>query len=242
MNLEKLPDHLKIVDTGDGSPSMEISYSTVSEWMHSSHGAFEESKYIYLHGLEKAHAMNLELKILSVGLGLGYNEILSAGFGLQHDIKVEMNSFESEPFLVGSFRAWCEGELSKDSPLFMVYEKIFRLTVVEMKLEAQSLRQRLHALSSQQKIRHWGTLKPKGPFVPNQTLIHFDPFSSKASPDFWTESFIADFLKSSCADQCVLSTYAATGNLKRMLIKRNFEVDLRPGFAAKRNSIFAHRY
>lgn len=241
MNLDLLPDHLKLVTTSDGSPSMEIIYSNVSEWMHSSHGAFEESCYIYLHALNLAHEKGLPLRILSVGLGLGYNEILSAGFSLSKKLTLSIQSYENEPFLVESFKHWSVGTLKSTDCLFPVYEKILEMTAQKLNLSVSKLRETIQDLGRNHQFIHLGELSASGPFPPGQTLIYFDAFSNKASPDLWTPDFLEIFVKSTADASCLLSTYAATGNLKRSLVQNGFEVDLRPGFAGKRNSILGFR-
>ncbi len=236
-----LPPHLKLVTTKDGSPSMKIQYDSVAEQMHSSHGAFEESKYIYLQALQRLHKLSLPVRILSVGLGLGYNEILSAGYCLQHGLKLRVQSYENEEFLVQSFQSWAQGTLTSAHPLFPTYESILELTSNFLKLDPHQLRLKITDLSLTGHINHLGALTTQGPFPRHCTLIYFDPFSNKTAPDFWTPEFIARFLHSCASSECILSTYAATGNLKRALQSQNFKVDLRPGFSKKRNSIFALR-
>jgi hypothetical protein len=221
---------------------MQISYSNVSEWMHSSYGAFEESIYIYSEALNRAHELKFPLKILSVGLGLGYNEIISTGFALKNQTALHLEFFESEAFLIESFQRWIESDLSPMASLYSTYELILDLTAIHFDLPSSQLRQHLTDLSREEHIKNLGTLSVDTSFPENFSIVYFDPFSSKASPEFWSTEFIHQFLDKSSAANCVVSTYAATGHLKRSLKELGFEVDIRPGFAAKRNSTLAIRH
>jgi tRNA U34 5-methylaminomethyl-2-thiouridine-forming methyltransferase MnmC len=72
--------------------------------------------------------------------------------------------------------------------------------------------------------------------------ICFDAFSSKTSPDLWSEEFLKTFLTQASDEPCVLSTYACTGTLKRALNHAGFALTIRAGFANKRDSTFAVKH
>jgi tRNA U34 5-methylaminomethyl-2-thiouridine-forming methyltransferase MnmC len=71
--------------------------------------------------------------------------------------------------------------------------------------------------------------------------ICFDAFSSRTSPELWSEDFLKAFFAKVAAPQCVLSTYACTGTLKRSLKASGFVITIREGFSSKRDSTFAVR-
>src|SRR4051812_27817152 len=98
----------EIVTTQDGSPSLRISDNkNYVEKMHHSAGAMAESVYIYGSTIEKTIAKGLPLRVLSLGLGLGYNELLTVGLALKHGYAMDaLYSFESEPLLARSFEQW----------------------------------------------------------------------------------------------------------------------------------------
>ena len=65
--------------TEDGSQTLRLGLGEgASEAMHSLRGAFSETDYIYGEALRAALTRGWPLNVLSMGLGLGYVELLSA--------------------------------------------------------------------------------------------------------------------------------------------------------------------
>ena len=71
--------------------------------------------------------------------------------------------------------------------------------------------------------------------------ILYDAFSAKTCPDLWSEEFLTLFLQKLAAPDCVFSTYASRGGLRRTLVQQGFRVFLRQGFQGKRQSTYAVR-
>ena len=78
-----------IITTGDGSKTIHL-----PEWnenYHSSHGAVQEAKHVFLkHGLE-LFLGNSEIHILEVGFGTGLNTILTLDAALHSDTTITPN-------------------------------------------------------------------------------------------------------------------------------------------------------
>ena len=72
-------------------------------------------------------------------------------------------------------------------------------------------------------------------------LICFDAFSQQTSHELWSLEFLDRFLAESAHEDCVLTTYACTGNLKKALRENGFKVIRRPSFKGYRNSTLALR-
>lgn len=236
----RLPSHMKLVQTEDNSPSIEISYSHSQELMHSSLGAFSETIYIYLSALEKSSELKIPMNILSIGLGLGYNELITIGYCLHKKQEPQITSYESDLFLRSQFTDWIVNP-SQDSQLQSSYDKILKLTADYFKISPSSIYSKLVELFQNQSF----DLKEK--FVISEekkpyNVVFYDPFSQSSMPDFWQDEFLDSFFKKMCANKCVISSYAATGIFKRCLEKNLFTVNLRPGFARKRNSTMAWRF
>ena len=220
---------LEILETEDGSPTLLLPNS---QPMHSMVGALSETLEIYAPVARKS-LEGPQPRILSLGLGLGYNEIMMAAMAVQLQQKeYELHSFESLLPLTMAFQAWLEG---RDSQLSSCYEKILSMVCRAFKVEASPVKNLLKkivfhdALGSENK---------------NSFLFHgvfYDAFSSVTSPELWTEEHIDLFLKNFCAPQCFFSTYASTGILQRSLKANNFSVEVKKGFGKKRESIFAYR-
>jgi hypothetical protein len=236
----------QFVKTEDGSLTARIGapgtpMEDCSEAMHSLRGAFSETVYIYGSAIQKAADDGMAEPVLSMGLGLGYVELLAAAIALKAGRNVRGESFEIVPELREYFQAWlCDtGELPAD--FAVAYDSILKRTAESIRVDADHLRQ---SFADAVATGDWlirDELTAETTFSTKFGCICFDAFSSKTTPNLWTEEFLQEFLKKTSASQCVLSTYACTGALKRALKSEGFEVKIREGFSSKRDSTFATR-
>jgi hypothetical protein len=245
----------KFVETSDGSPSLRIGHEDgETESMHSLRGAFSETVYIYGTAIETCFQENFTPRILSVGLGLGYVEILAAALALKHGDQKQSGSqnsfggesFELVPELRDYFKSWLFGaqgpaEDPRQAPqeFAVAYDLILSRTAEHTGIAAESIRECLKKALADGRWQLREALLPETGFPERFGCICFDAFSSKSTPDLWTEEFLLAFLDKAPAVECVLSTYACTGALKRSLKARDFEVSIREGFSSKRDSTFA---
>ena len=231
----------EILTTKDESPTLLDRGGPIPEAMHHSGGAWSESLYIYDEALSRRIASfpDHPLRVLSLGLGLGYNELILAAHAENQQIQVtQLWSFESEKLLQSNFTAWLDSRPSEFAPL---YEQIqTRCQTRWPRCRPQSFLRNL----SQQGLLHW-----PGPLTENfpssseirANLIFFDAFSKSHTAWLWEENFLNRFLQTYCDDRCVFASYARTGSLKRALEKQGFSIDERSGFHGKRNSTLAVR-
>ncbi len=254
------------ITTADGSPSVRIlergpalggALDTTSsgEAMHSLKGAFSETVYIYGTAIDHAMKLPSPLAVLSMGLGLGYVELLAAGLALKagRENELRIESFEILKELRSWFVGWLQGsngvrpkvppEVPSDVPLGFAtsYAQILELTARETGVSAESIRGLLLRMQESGRWQVRAALTSKTVFDHKFSCICFDAFSSKSSPELWSEDFLRDFLAKSASEHAVLSTYACTGKLKRALVEAGFTLQIRLGFASKRDSTFASR-
>lgn len=239
--------------TADGSPTVRLGDTgALSEAMHSLKGAFSETVYIYGTALTKAFdefsesAKTSEMNILSLGLGLGYVEILAAAKCLERKNRLLISrlrgeSFELVPELRDWFINWATGQGAVPDAFKDVYDDILVRTSDETKTPTAEIRAFVSELLLSGRWAIRGALTSEVKLSYRFNCICFDAFSSKTSPDLWTEAFLLQFFKEACAESCVLSTYACTGALKRALKACDFEITIRQGFSSKRDSTFAVR-
>jgi hypothetical protein len=252
--------------TEDGSPSLRLGPVDVfSESMHSLKGAFSETVYIYGTAIERCLAglgQRFSVpgapssvlgfggggpKFFSLGLGLGYVEVLAAALILKAEAEFPGvsqiaggESFEIVPDLREWFVAWVSGE-SVRADFQTAYDDIHRRTAAETGISEARIRTQMHEMiqSGRWKIRP--ALEATTEFTERFHCICCDAFSSKTSPDLWSEEFLTAFFQKVAAESCVLATYACTGALKRTLRTAGFELKIREGFSSKRDSTFAVR-
>lgn len=231
------------ITTEDGSPSLRLGETeALSEAMHSLKGAFSETCYIYGAAMARSIELGFEPRVLSMGLGLGYVELLAAGYACRHPHWRGFGgeSFEIVPDLRDYFLAWLRGERVPED-FARTYDEVERLTCRHFDLPGGSAKASLAAALTDGRWLIREALTPSTIFEGTFGTICFDAFSSKSTPDLWTEDFLTAFLTKTAAPGCVLSTYACTGALKRALRGAEFDVTIREGFSSKRDSTFAAR-
>jgi tRNA U34 5-methylaminomethyl-2-thiouridine-forming methyltransferase MnmC len=231
-----LHPELEIFTTADGSPTLSFRRSDgYIEKMHHTGGALTESLYIYHHGLKKALEAGFPAKVISVGLGLAYNELITLAEFMKREVRGKIWSFETMPFLRESFESWADGHAPTEYAA-LLDDIALRL---EAHFEISDLRGRAkQALAS-------GELELRGPFpgdavrVDSAAVIFYDAFSNKMTPELWNETELRNILEPLIGEQVVLCTYAQTGALKRVLKALSFQLEKRPNFRGKRGSTLA---
>ncbi len=236
--------------TMDGSPTLRLldqpqTDSSRAESMHHSGGAFSESVYIYGEiidlGMKKLRSNVQPLHILSVGLGLGYNELLVAAYALKHNLQssIQIASFEIVEGLKSAFLDYCEQkELS--SEVQGTYDLMLNYYENHFDLKKETL---LSLLADLYKNKKWiihsdfSLYNEKSEFH----VLLYDAFSGKTNQELWTEDFLSQKLELISAEQAIFATYACRASLKKALQKSNYDIVIKDGFQGKRNCTQAHR-
>ncbi len=222
--------------TADGSPTLSLDGG---EKMHSMEGALAESLYIYRPCIEQALAASRP-HILSMGLGLAYNEMITGAVLLTNNIsQFKLASFETVDPLKKHCMAWVNDETCELAPL---YNTILEKVAAQFDLSSDLLKSFLYKALKDQHWTIFDRLPENNPWPWKFHGILYDAFSSETDKDLWTEHHLRHFLKAYGApDLCYFSTYAATGNLKRSLLQEGFSLEKRKGFGKKRESTHAKR-
>jgi len=231
--------HFEKVLTEDQSPTLRWLASDNQETMHHRGGAYSETQQIYGEPLREILAAGGRSAI-SVGLGLGYNELLVAVEALRHQIAPPdffLLSYESEDILKEEFQLWLSDQAHSE-----IYDEVWsyfsRETNSPLKKEVQNW------LVEALKHKTWileSALAPEFQVTRKFECILYDAFSSKTSPHLWQEEFLEKFWREAGAENCLVTTYACTGALKRSLKAAGFELILPPGFQSKRNRTMGRR-
>lgn len=229
----------EIITTADGSPTARFGDN---ETMHSLRGAFSETVYIYGTALQRASLAlsGATPRTLSLGLGLGYVEMLASAYAAKNDQTPKGESFELVDELTDSFQAWVFQKAEKLVP-HSLYDDVVKRTSESAGVSVDAIRK---GLMTSLENGDW-ILRPamtlETVFSQKFSCVAFDAFSSKSTPELWSREFLDRFLKTACEKTCVLSTYACTGHLKRALVDAGFTLEIREGYASKRDSTLAHR-
>lgn len=248
-----------LLKTADGSFSLRYRSTLFKneQWtepMHSSKGAWSETLHVYLPALIESMALPLKTepwKVASIGLGLGYNEILSAALAYKHGTssdQLKIFSFESEHPLQLAFKTFLLGSEQPiiPAPLTHAYENILDLVCSYLNLDTQSLMSYMRLLLESGSLELHGQVDTKLIVQPNKSVqqshcVLFDAFSPESSPLLWEVQLLDAIVVRLCAPSCRFVSYASRTVLKRVLVSNGFRLSKKPGFAGKRECTFATR-
>lgn len=226
--------------TADGSPS--LSFGPIGEWMHHRSGAFSETQYVYGEAITLAWGTKAR-RFASVGLGLGYLEILLAAWA-ERDRGVEavrLRSFESDAHLRRSFTDWVFHAPSSAASLYAAYNSITDRTAALYDVAPSLIRFRLKEWHVAGQWTCEPGLSEETAWQHPVDAILYDPFSSETCPQLWSEAWLGSFLEKAAAPRCVFASYASTSVLKKSLGRKRFRLIPREGFAGKRECTLAVR-
>ena len=207
--------------TGDGSKTLFI--PDWDENYHSSHGAVQEAKHVFLkYGLGEI-VDKKEINVFEVGFGTGLNAILTYEYAVENQLKITYDSIEAFPITtqeVGSldYVSLFDNQVTQgiylqmhscvwDEPI-QVSEN-FTLTKIHNKLEQHILLQNQY------------------------DIIFFDAFGPRVQEGMWSKIHFEN-LYQSLKSGGIFVTYCAKGQVKRDLKSVGFEVETLPGPPGKR--------
>ncbi len=222
-------DLLKFVTTADGSKT--IYNSAVGENYHSTHGAVQESRHVFLNaGLLYflANYTQKEVSVLEVGFGTGLNFLLSADYCTDKRIKLEYTGIEAYPL--------SDEMISQTGYNEYVSKEVWDSFIQQYKASQKQP----EAINSLCKLQIAGCELLNFTGEKQYDVIYFDAFASARQPEMWDEKAIThtiQFLKPGG----IFVTYAITGNLKRILKSLDLKVEKAPGAPGKREMLRAMR-
>lgn len=210
--------------TSDGSSTIFL--PDWGESYHSTHGAIQEAKHVFLkQGLETMP--KTEIAILEIGYGTGLNCFLTLLASQSKRIKIDYVGVEAFP-------------VTKEEHLHLNY-----INELQEKKQ-QVLFDKMFAVSWEEKhqiINEFFLTKRKQNFknIEDQNyfdLIYFDAFGAEHQPELWTASIFKkmfDALKFNG----VLVTYSAKGSVRRAMQEVGFIVERLEGPPGKREMLRA---
>ncbi len=211
----------KIFITDDGSTSIKI--PELNENYHSTHGAIQESKHIYINnGIKYIGKKNIN--IFELGYGTGLNAILSFLESEKSNIKIDYTSIEKYP---------------------LTSDEIKKINYFE-KLNINNNFYNLFTENWDTKIKitdNFCLHKIEGDFTEynfnkNYDLIFFDAFAPDIQPKLWNKQ-IFDKISKNLNNNGIIVTYSVKGDVKRILKSLNFKIELPDGPPGKRNMLRA---
>jgi tRNA U34 5-methylaminomethyl-2-thiouridine-forming methyltransferase MnmC len=211
----------EIIVTADGSKTIHM--PDWNENYHSSHGALQEARHVFIkYGLE--HFQNQSsVSIVEIGFGTGLNAILSCEYAQKNNQQITYDGIEAYPVSSAEI-----AELAYDS-LFDASEikSSYRLMHEVSWDEYQKIAAFFSITKMHQKLENFQFETEK------YDLVFFDAFGPRTQEDMWQLAHFTKIYAALKPAGCLV-TYCAKGQVKRDLRAAGFEVEALPGPPGKR--------
>lgn len=227
-----------IETTKDESPTLRLINGTErgGESMHHTGGAFSETCLIYGQAFKKGFELNANPVIVSLGLGLGYVEVLATVFAMLHNSsQFKIYSYESVPGLRKHFENFYQND--QDSA---TYQWILNQMALTYKIDSQKIRAEVKKALNENRLQLLGDFVSEAKNLKSFDVFCYDAYSKKTSPELWDEVVMADIFSRGSDKSCV-SSYASNSALKTALATAGYQVEKLEGFQGKRNRTWAYR-
>lgn len=210
----------KIILTEDGSSTIYV--PALDEHYHSTHGAINESKHVYIEtGLN--HLSKKNIHILEIGFGTGLNAFLTLASAIEKNLSVRYFSIEKYPISDEEVKT-----LNYPQQIDAKHGNYFPLLHQaewdeEVSLCPQFNLRKIHADLKLADLKRF----------PLFDLIYFDAFAPGKQPDMWSEEILTK-IADQTAPGGVFVTYCAKGSVRRMLNSLGFQMERLPGPIGKK--------
>lgn len=210
----------EIILTDDGSHTIFLPH--LNENYHSTFGAIEESKHIFIDaGFKTLINSHKVINIFELGFGTGLNALLT--YFETKKTKVNYTAVESNPLKESFYRKLNYPELFNKEYSKEVFLKLHRSDwnkeiVLNENFTIKKLDDKIQNIK----------------LADNSfDLVYFDAFAPDIQPELWTEQIFKK-IASAMKTNGILLTYSAKGSVKRALKKSGFTVEGLPGPTGKR--------
>ena len=214
----------EIIITNDGSTTIHI--PDWNENYHSTHGAIQEAKHVFIkNGLDLLQNQK-SISLLEIGFGTGLNAFITFLETLDKE-KVNYVGVEAYP-------------ISSEEIAQMNY-------VTELKAtQYQVVFDKMHSCDweSQQHITDNFTLTKRKQFFQDiadkeqYDLIYFDAFGFPLQPELWSEAIFKKMYEA-LLPKGTLVTYACRSSIKNAMLSVGFSIEKLPGAPGKREMLRA---
>lgn len=210
--------NIELRETADGSTTL-FSYHYNSCY-HSTHGAIQESKHVFInHGLNEFMNRN-EIKVLEIGLGTGLNALLTMEWCNNHKIKVVYIGYDPFPLEP----EWCM-QLHFNETL-NPWINPFHTAAWETPIAFSPY------FTFEKRNTPWPDVKNTDGF----DLIYFDAFGPDAQPEMWELNVLRSCVEA-MNSHAIWVTYSSKGEVRRNLELLGLKMEKLPGPPFKRHML-----
>ena len=207
--------------TGDGS--VTIYHRDLQEHYHSIYGAIQESRHVFIHAGLRYTAIS-PVKVFEMGFGTGLNALLTCLESLSNKRTIQYDGIDAYPLGEEVIRQLNYPELL-DGDAKALFHTLHNSPWNET--------QTVSSLFTFTKI-HNDLLN----FTPvdEYDVIYFDAFNPAVQPELWDTAIFRKMFQG-LNPGGILTTYSATGWVRRNMMEAGFEVEKLPGPPGKREML-----
>ena len=207
-----------LIITEDGSHTLFV--PAIDECYHSTHGAVQESKHIFIEAALKKCAKT-EIRVLEIGFGTGLNAFLTMIEAERSDKKIHYTSLEKYPVEVRKALHLNYPEVVLDgnrNSFELMHASVWGM---EVQIDSNFWLTKIEADFTQ---FHFNEMFD---------VVYFDAFSPEKQPEMWSQELFGKIFIQ-CNPGAVLTTYCAKGVVRRAMQSAGFQVERLPGPPGKR--------
>jgi tRNA U34 5-methylaminomethyl-2-thiouridine-forming methyltransferase MnmC len=207
------------IKTKDGSDTFYV--QEIDECYHSTFGAVQESKHIFI-GAGLNFCAKDSISVLEIGFGTGLNAFLTMIEAEKSDKIVDYHTVELYPITTS------QAEKLNFCDFFGNKANFAKLHSCEW-----NKRLKINSCFYFTKIKSDFSIIEK---IPNFDVCFFDAFSPEKQPEMWTKNRF-ELLFNYGKNGAVLTTYCAKGQVRRNMQQAGFTVERLPGPAGGKREI-----
>ena len=215
-----------IITTSEGTKTIQI--PEWNECYHSQYGIQQEASHVFIsNGLDLLDKP--QISILEMGLGTGFNALLTLYRARERGVKVNYYALEKYPV---SSKELEELEYGKILEQEDAEKKNFLLHNAEWEREVE--------IDEFFKITKFKAdfFELKNFPLPPVDLVYFDAFGARVQPEFWEEELFTQ-VYNTMAPGGLLTTYSSKGSARRAMQSAGFTVEKKEGPKGKREMVNA---
>ena len=222
--------------TEDGSHTL---FSEMAgQTYHSSHGAIQESRHIFISQLSinngrQSTVNSQRLSVLEIGFGTGLNALLTAEWACENGSKVEYTTIELYPLGKDVYSQLNYGSVLNDEALFI------KLHEAEWDAGFVQIDENFSIRKCKSDIVDFLILNSQFSILNSSfDVVYFDAFSPDAQPELWTEGVFRN-VYALMKKGGVMTTYCAKGDVRRAMLAAGCRVEKLQGPPGKRHILRA---
>jgi tRNA U34 5-methylaminomethyl-2-thiouridine-forming methyltransferase MnmC len=213
----------EILITSDGSHTLFV--PEIDECYHSTHGAIQESRHIFIETALKQHSKT-ELNVLEVGFGTGLNALLALVEAERSGTTIHYCTLEKYP-------------VDAEKALLLNYP-----AMIDVRYKGVFDKMHSSAWNGKVKITPFFEIEKMECDFTNfehtstYDIVFFDAFSPEKQPEMWMQQQF-EKIYAHCNPGAILTTYCAKGVVRRALQSAGFSVERLAGPPGKREILRA---